>query len=139
MDRELSDQGLNSIVSEFSDWVKMLAQKVPTLKSEQDVQNLEIDLRDGGRAILQKMMQTLLQNAVNHRQEQSRPCPTCQARRHHQGVRPRRLLSSFGELTLNGIYWKCPFGHGCEHSADALAGECMSRLMRGLVCLLGVS
>jgi hypothetical protein len=42
-------------------------------------------------------------------------------------------------VTVRGIYWKCHFGHGCEHSADALAGESMSRLMRGLVCLLGVS
>jgi hypothetical protein len=139
MDRELSDRGLDNIVSEFSNWVKTLAQKVPTLDSEQDVQSLEIELREGGRVILQKMMQAFLQSAIDQRQEQSRLCPTCQARRHHQGVRSRRLLSSVGELTVRGIYWKCPFGHGCEHSADALAGESMSRLMRGLVCLLGVS
>ncbi len=139
MDRELSDRGLDDIVSEFSDWVKTLMQKVPTLNSEQDVQSLEIELREGGRVILQKTMQAFLQSAIDHRQEQSRLCPKCQSRRHHQGVRSRRLLSSFGELTVRGIYWKCPFGHGCEHSADALAGESMSRLTRGLVCLLGVS
>jgi hypothetical protein len=139
MDRELLDQELKGIVSEFSGWVKMLAQKLPTLRSEQDVQGLEIELREGGRVILQKTMQAILQSAIDDRQEQSRLCPKCQSRRHHQGVRPRRLLSSFGELTVRGIYWKCPFGHGCEHSADALAGESMSRLMRGLVCLLGVS
>lgn len=139
MDCELSDTGLNQIVGEFSAWVKALAQRVPLLHNETDVQNLEVELRDGGRVILQKLMQTLLQSAVTARQEESRLCPTCQGRRHHQGERPRNLLSSFGELTVRGIYWKCPFGHGCEHSADVLAGESMSRLMRGLVCLLGVS
>src|SRR5512141_579753 len=111
MDRELSDQGLNSIVTEFAAWVKTLADRVATLKNEQDVQRLESELRDGGRAILQKMMQTLLQRAIDGRQEECRLCPRCQTRRHHQGVRPRRLLSSFGELTVHGIYWQCPCGH----------------------------
>ena len=103
------------------------------------MQKLEIELRDGGRVILQKLMGTILQKAIDARQEEARVCPTCQARRHHQGVRARKLLSSFGVLTVRGIYWKCPHGHGCEHSADALAGDSMSQLMRGLVCLLGVA
>jgi len=139
MDRELSDARLNGIVGKFSAWVKTLAQRVPMLHGEADVQELEVELRDGGRVILQKMMQALLQSAIDARQEESRLCPTCQGRRRHQGVRSRKLLSSLGELSVHGIYWKCPFGHGCEHSADTLAGESMSRLMRGLVCLLGVS
>src|SRR5579871_5710654 len=105
MDRELSDVELHGIVAEFSTWVKTLNQKIPALKSEKDVQRLEIELRDGGRVILQKLMGTILQKAIDARQEEARVCPTCQARRRHQGVRARKLLSSFGDLTVRGIYW----------------------------------
>lgn len=139
MDRDLSDAGLNEIVGEFLGWVKTLARKIPMLHSDADVQELEVALRDGGRVILQKIMQTMLQSAIDARQEESRLCPVCQGRRRHQGVRSRKLLSSVGELSVQGVYWKCPFGHGCEHSADTLVGETMTRLMRGMVCLLGVS
>ena len=82
MDRELSDARLNGIVGKFSAWVKTLAQRVPMLHGEADVQELEVELRDGGRVILQKMMQALLQSAIDARQEESRLCPTCQGRRH---------------------------------------------------------
>jgi len=131
--------GLERIVTEFTAWVTSLATRVADLKNEQDVQTLEMDLRDGGRRILLNLMQTLLQAAVNQQMEQTRICPKCEARRRHQGVRPRKLLSSFGSLTVNGIYWRCPDCGECGHAADSLLAESMSKLMQGLVSLLGVS
>jgi hypothetical protein len=131
--------GLDSIVAEFAGWVKTLGQQAVAMKDDADVLKLEKDLRDGGRAILLQLMQKLMQAAVDAGQEQTRCCPTCRHRRHHQGVRRRKLLSGFGSLTIQGIYWRC---HACGtygHAADALLADSKSPLMRGLVCLLGVA
>ena len=51
----------------------------------------------------------------------------------------RRLRTTLGEVRLTGIYWKCPHCGLCGHSAEAVAGATLSRLMRGLTCLLGAS
>ena len=134
-----SEEGLDEIVAEFAVWVKSIALKAADMKVESDVQNLEMELREGGRAILLKLMQRAAQTAVNQQQESTRICPRCQTRRRHQGVRPRQLLTSFGSLTVSGIYWRCPVCGECGHSADGLLAESMSRVMRGMVCLLGVS
>lgn len=138
MESQIQD-GLDQIVAEFAGWVKRISMKSSQMKSESDVQRLEMELRDGGRAILLKLMQRAAQNAVDRQQEAARICPKCQTRRHHQGVRPRQLLSSFGQLTVQGIYWRCGICGTCGHSADGLLAESMSKLMRGMVCLLGVS
>jgi hypothetical protein len=130
---------LDGIVTEFSDWVKSLSARTQRMTGEQDVTQLESDLRDGGRTILLKLMQRLLQSGINQHEEETRLCPKCQGRRRHQGVRERKLLSGFGSLTVEGIYWRCPYCGTCGHAADALMTDSMSALMRGLVCLLGVS
>jgi hypothetical protein len=134
----LADE-LDGIVTEFSNWVKQLGSKVQHMAAEPDVTQLETDLREGGRVILLKLMQRMLQSAISGQQESTRICPQCQGRRRHQGVRPRNLLSGFGSLTIQGVYWRCPYCGTCGHSADALMTSSMSQLMRGLVCLLGVS
>ena len=139
MDGEMSVV-LKGIVAEFGGWVKILAGQIDTLANEADVQRLEIQLRDGGRQIMLKLMQQLMQEALDRKKQQARQCPNCRwEKRRHQGVRSRRLLSNFGSLTLSGIYWRCPVCGHCSHAADALAAEPLSSLMKGLVCLLGVS
>ena len=48
--------GLSEIVAEFAAWVKRIAINTPQMKEEGEVQKLEMELRDGGRAILLKLM-----------------------------------------------------------------------------------
>jgi hypothetical protein len=135
---ELANE-LSKIVMSFADWVKGLAIRAQDMTSENDVMQMESDLRDGGRMILLKLMQHLLQSAVSGHEEGTRICPQCQGRRRHQGVRERKVLSGFGSITIQGIYWRCPYCGTCGHAADSLITESMSQLMRGMVCLLGVS
>ena len=141
MDGQVQDErvqdGPDVIVTEFAAWVKRMALKAPQMKDEADMRGLEMELRDGGRAILLQLMQRSAQVAVDAQQEATRICPRCQARRRHQGVRPRQLLCSFGSLTVNGIYWRCNRCGECGHSADGVLAESMRRVMRGMVCLLG--
>lgn len=131
--------GVAGIVDEFTDWVKAVAQKFADLSNELDVQRLEEEVRDGGRAILSRLMQQVMQNTLDQQQEASRICPDCDGRRRHQGVRRRKLKTSLGEQELSGIYWKCTQCGGCGHSVEAIAPQTFSRLMRGLVCLLGTA
>lgn len=131
--------GLDEIVADFTAWVKHLSEGVAGINSEQEVMNLELDLKEGLQGFGLRLMQGLLQSAVDERQEKCRICPKCGSRRHHQGVRSRKLLSGFGSLSVQGIYWRCEVCGECGHSAEGVAAESMSKLMRGLVCLLGVS
>jgi hypothetical protein len=142
MDGQVADRvqdELSMIVTQFGDWVKGLAQDAGGLKDEQGVQMLESKLRDAGRELVRQLLQNVLQTELDRRREEGRACPHCTARRRHHGVRPRQVLSSVGELTIQGIYWVCASCGDCGHASEKLLGQSMSLLMRGLVCLLGVS
>lgn len=139
MNARMHQKGLADIVAQFADWINTLSQRFTQREDETHVQQLEQELRDGGRAILLETMQHLLQQSLDQQREQARTCPNCHERRRHQGERPRRLRTTLGEVHLIGIYWKCPHCGLCGHSAEAIAGATLSRLMRGLTCLLGTS
>ena len=142
MDGQVADgvqDELSMIVTKFGDWVKELALQSSGIKCEQDVQALECRLRDGGREMVRQLLQSMLQTQLDRRREEGRVCVKCSARRRNHGVRPRQILSSLGELSIRGVYWRCPSCGDCGHAAEELLGESMSGLMRGLVCLLGVS
>lgn len=133
-------EDLDGIVARFAQVVKGLAHDVGPMTGEQDVLRLEDRIRAEGRAILGSVMQVLVQQSLDERQEQARVCPSCaHARRRHQGVRSRRLRSTLGMLELRGIYWKCPRCHVCSHSVETLMPESCSRRLRELVYLMGAS
>lgn len=132
-------EGLEDIVAAFGDWVKGLAEAFIQPRDELDVQRLEAQLRDGGQALLGRLLQRLLQDAVDRGQEEARTCPHCGGRRRHQGQRRRRLRCSFAEVEVTGIYWKCSECGLCGHSSEGLLPQSMSRLLRGLVCLAGTA
>ena len=88
------------IVAEFAALVKTLAEHVDELRTPKDVARLQLQLRRGGQRMQARLWGQMLQDAVDHRQEAARICPHCQGRRHHQGVRPRGVLSGFWKLTL---------------------------------------
>jgi hypothetical protein len=131
---------LDGIVGGFAQMVKGLARDLGQVADERDVHRLEDRIRAEGQAILGSLMQTLLQQAIDERQEQARACPACaHRRRRHQGVRSRRLRSTLGMLELRGIYWKCPRCRACSHSVESLMPESCSRRLRELVYLAGAS
>ena len=129
----------DEIVAEFAALVKTLSEQVNKLRTPKDVARLQLQLRRGGQKMQARIWGQMLQDAIDHQQEAARICPHCQGRRHHQGVRPRRVLSGFGELIVQGIYWRCPDCGTCGHSAEGLLPERVDELLRGFLCLLGTA
>ena len=129
----------DEIVAEFAALVKTLAEHVDDLRTPKDVARLQLQLRRGGQRMQARLWGQMLQDAVDHQQEAARICPHCQGRRHHQGVRPRGVLSGFGKLTLKGIYWRCPDCGTCGHSAEGLLPDGVDELLRSFLCLLGAA
>jgi hypothetical protein len=125
------------IVSQFQGWVKSLAQKSEELRTSEDTAAFEKQFRDEGLRMIGSMFESLLQNALDH-QDENRTCPKCGRRRRHKGRRKRGLLSSVGAIRLEGTYWYCS-DCGGQHVADTLAPESSSRPMQQLLCLLGTS
>jgi hypothetical protein len=125
------------IVSQVENWVKSLAEESVELRTPQDAAAFEKQLRDEGLQMLGSMFESLLQNALDH-QDQDRTCPKCGNRRRHKGRRKRGLLSSVGAIRLEGIYWYCS-DCGGQHAVETLAPESSSRPMQQLLCLLGTS
>ena len=132
-------EGLEVIIGEFAQWVKTLAEKAQRMRHAQDLQELEELVRDEGQRLLGRLFETMLQQAVDARQEPARTCPDCGGRRRHQGVRRRTLRSSLGILSTHGVYWRCPVCGLCGHTADCLMPESFSGLLKQLTGLLGAS
>ena len=139
MNARMQSDVVAQIITRFEQWVKQTTDEFINLHDEQDVQKVEEHIRDGMRAISAELMQQLLQQAIDQRQESSRCCPNCQQRRRHRGVRPRSLRTSFGSITVHGIYWGCPWCKQCGHSAESIMPECFSRLMRDCIGLSGAA
>jgi hypothetical protein len=125
------------IISQFQDWIKSLAKKSQELRTSEDAATFEKQFRDEGLQMIGSVFESLLQNALDH-QDENRTCPKCGRRRRHKGRRRRGLLSSVGAIRLEGAYWYCP-DCGGQHVADTLAPESSSRPMQQLLCLLGTS
>jgi ribosomal protein L37AE/L43A len=125
------------IISHLQDWIKSLSQQSAELHTSADAANFEQRFRDEGLQMLGSVFQELLQNALDH-QEENRTCPKCGRRRRHKGCRERNLLSSVGAIRLSGTYWYCS-DCGGQHAADMLAPESSTRPMQQLLCLLGTS
>jgi len=128
---------MHGIMSEFSGWVKTLAQESQHVDGPQSAHALEQRLRQEGQRMLGRLFEKLLQNALDH-QPAARTCPRCGKRRRHRGVRPRGLISSVGAIRLSGPYWHC-WDCGGQHALDALADDSVSGPMCELLCLLGTA
>lgn len=125
------------IISHFQDWIKSFSQQSTELHTYTDAADFEQRFRDEGLQMLGSIFQKLLQNALNH-QDENRTCPKCGCRRRHKGSRQRGLLSSLGAIRLYGVYWYCS-DCGGQHAADTLVPESSSQPMQQLLCLLGTS
>lgn len=128
---------MQQIISQVTDWIKLLSQQSAELHTPSDTVAFEQRFRDEGLQMLGSMFEKLLQNAMDH-QGENRTCPNCGRRRRHKGLRERGLLSSIGAVRLRGVYWYCP-DCGGQHAADTLVPESSSRPMQQLLCLLGTS
>jgi hypothetical protein len=139
MNARMQSDVIAQIITRFEQWVKLATEEFSNPHNEEDVQKVEEHVRDGVRRISAEFMERLLQHAIDQRQESSRCCPNCEQRRRHRGVRSRTLRTSFGTLTVRGIYWGCPWCKQCGHSAETLMPESFSRLMRECIGLSGAA
>jgi hypothetical protein len=138
MNAELSD-GTDRIVAKISEWVKSLSAEFTVVDTPQRAAVLEERIRSGGREILLMLLQERLQTSIDRSQKKLRHCQGCGGKRRHRGVRSRRLDSSLGSATLQGIYWQCPDCGDSIHSVDLVAEDRLSGVLKELVLLLGVS
>jgi hypothetical protein len=128
---------VEDIMDEMHSWVKGLATIARQVKDADSTQRLEQEVWEGGQRILGKLMQSMLQGAL---EQQKRPehCPKCGHWWHSKGKRERGLVTRLGAVKVIGPYWCCPeCGYG-QHSLDLLATCSVSRLMREVLCMLGV-
>jgi len=127
------------IVNEFKSFVKSCVSEAKTICSRADARKLETTVRDGGQKIVCKLFECLIQQATDHQTQATRQCPRCGERRRHKGKRIRHLVSSMGQLSIEGVYWQCPACGLGDNSSNRLAGEYVSGLMHELLCFLGTS
>ena len=128
---------MQEMLSQFTGWVKSLAEDSQKSQTAQHAAALERRVREEGLQMLGRLFESLLQNALDH-QPEARKCPTCGRRRRHKGRRERGLLSSVGAIRLSGTYWYCR-DCGGQHALDALAEGSATGMMKEMLCLLGTA
>jgi hypothetical protein len=130
-------QVVGEIVDDLQAWIKGLVGQAEGIVDAAGAEGLERSVRQQGMAFLGRLLERLLQQALEHRE--SRCCPRCGGRRRHKGVRWRGVVSSVGHLRLKGPYWYCRDCREGRHALDALCPQSVSGVMRELICLLGTS
>lgn len=130
---------IDAIVAEFKEVVKDFSRKVENVSEPGRLADAEKALRSEGRQILCKVFGGSIQQTLDSRRQQLRQCPQCGARRRHKGRRSRQLTSSFGAVSLEGIYWQCPRCKQGSNSVDHLLSETFSPAMEEFLCFLGTS
>lgn len=130
---------LREMVGEFGQWVKILAEESEGLVGREQAEPLERRIRSEGQGLLGRLLEGLLQSALDGQGEQGRRCPACGRRCRHKGVRDRGLLSTLGAIRLRGPYWYCPACRTGGHSVASLAPGASSRCLEELLCLLGTA
>lgn len=133
MDQMHRDLELTDIVASFEQWVKQLQQQVAQLQDEPALKAIEQQVRREGQALLGRLLQGLLRQALLEHEPATRACPRCRMPRRHKGRRPRRLLSSLGRLELESVYWQCPACGVGEHALDRWASQSLSPLLTELL------
>jgi hypothetical protein len=130
---------LGQMVSEFRQWVKSLMEESKGVVGPSQAGALERRVRGEGQAVLGRLLQRVLQLALDRQRQQARRCPACGRRCRHKGVRERGLLSTLGAIRLRGPYWYCPACRTGRHSVASLAPGSSSRPLEELLCLLGTA
>ena len=139
MDQTQQDREAMTIVARFEQWVKQLQQQVADLRDEPALRAIEQQVRSEGQALLGRLFETLLQQALACHEPATRACPHCRIRRRHKGRRPRRLLSSLGGLKVESVYWQCPACGMGEHALDRWASQSLSPLLVQLLSFTAAS
>lgn len=142
------DEAIDAAVEQYRTWITQMVTQMVTqacdLASAQQAQVFERAFREGGQRQLARGFETLMQAAAAGG-DGGRTCPHCRARRRHKGHRPRKMLTSLGEVAIDGVCWQCPPPQrgGCgrhEHASQRLMPEPRTTgPMTELICLLGLS
>lgn len=117
--------------------VRMVSQ-ADAVRTPVEAAELARQFRTQGLDQMRLIYQGVLQRAVDAG-DGGRQCPHCQQRRRHKGLAPLKLLTSVGEVCVQGVSWRCD---GCgrqEHAGRRVSTQWITGPMRELVCLLGVT
>jgi len=129
---------VDDIMDEAKVLVKSLVEQAGRVRDQRQAEALEQTVRREGQSLLGRMLERLLQQALEGCVE-ARKCPGCGARRRHKGMRSRGVVSSLGPLRLTGPYWYCPHCRSGQHAAEVLSPGSISVVMKSLLCMLGTS
>ena len=132
-------QTVEQILQPMRDWLRDMVTQAMTVDTPREAQTLERTYRTGGQRQLARAFEAMLQQRVDGG-DGGRRCPHCGATRRHKGRRARTLLTSVGEVTVEGVGWSCPGCGRYEQASQRLWPHGLfSRPMQELLCLLGVT
>jgi hypothetical protein len=139
-------EAVEQILSDVRHWLEGMVAQAMQSNTAQSMDELERGFRSDAAEQVRRMYQTML-SAASAAGDGGRVCPDCGARRRHKGWRPRKVLTSVGEVAVDGVCWQCPpRAHGgCGRHAHASArlgldsAATMTGPLRELICLLGLS
>ena len=117
--------------------VRMVSQ-ARAVRTPVEAATLERQFRTQGIEQMRVIFQDILQQAVAGG-DGGRECPHCQGRRRHKGRATLKLLTSVGEVCVQGVSWRCERCGRQEHAARRVSTEWITGPMRELVCLLGIT
>ena len=144
MDATMIQQTVDRILASMKNWLTEMVTQATASSSGQAFATLERTFRESAQTQMAAAFEQVLQAACDA-DDGGRTCPYCQARRRHKGRRRRKLLTSVGAVSIDGVCWQCPppRAGGCgrhEHASQRLGiEESTTTAMRELICLLGLS
>lgn len=140
MDDGQVQAAVDRIMQRMRDWLETMVADVGRIDNPRQAAEWERRLREQAQGHLAATVADAWQAALDARADAGRCCPGCGGRRRHKGRRGRTVITSVGEVRLEGIYWACPHCGRKHHDAATLIGEDLfTTPMRELVCLLGVT
>lgn len=139
MDQTLVGATVAGIVERMRPWLEGIVAEALAIGKPAEAADWERRFRQSAQQQLAAVMADAWQAALEAG-DGGRRCPDCGVNRRHKGRRPRTLISSVGEVRVEGVYWVCPGCGGQGHAADRLSSHTLlTPPMRELVCLLGVT
>lgn len=135
---EQSQEMIDGLLARMRGFLVQMVAQAGQVRTPAEAAELERRFRADGLDQLRLLFQDLLQQAVDAG-DGGRECPSCQGRRRHKGCAPLKLLTSVGEVCVEGVYWACPSCGQHGHAARRVSVESITGPMRELVCLLGIT
>jgi hypothetical protein len=127
------------MMTRLGTWVKEIVADGRATRNEAAARQLEERIASEGQRHLARLLEGVLQLAVDEGGGERRACPRCGRRRRHKGRQTRQPLSRLGPIRLTGVYWHCRHCGRGDHAAASLVGGTMTAWLEELLTLLGTT